>query len=290
MKRGFLALILVLVFFDSTEALDIGSIAVKLNAHYSIPVEYTEYVLSHATVVPKVKQFALRVANAPEKVLPFDEFVRFFVNQKRIMDGVDFFEKHKNLFYAVYKRFGVNPCVIISILSIETDLGRIKLKNNCLNSLYSLALYSRRKRYFLYELENYIVYTYRHKIDPFLVKGSITCAIGIPQFMPSNIDKYGVDFNGDGLNLNEVDDAAASVANYLKQHGWIKDKFIAKRLNWCTNRKKRDTIVLKNSKGKRVCFRVSNNFFALKSYNGTINYAIAAYLLSKDICKIIKYR
>jgi len=260
MKRGFLILIVVLVFSGSTEALDIGSIAVKLNAHYSIPIEYTEYVLSHATVVPKVKQFALRVANAPEKVLPFDEFIRFFVNQKRIMDGVDFFEKHRKLLYAVYKRFGVNPCVIISILSIETDLGRIKLKNNCLNSLYSLALYSRRKRYFLYELESYIVYTYRHKIDPFL------------------------------LNLNEVDDAAASVANYLKQHGWVKDKFIAKRLNRCANVKEKNTIVLKNSKGKRVCFRVSNNFFALKSYNGTINYALAAYLLSKDICKIIKYR
>ncbi len=286
MKKTSLVLILVLLPICA-RTFDISSIAIKLNAKYSVPVEYTEYVLSKAKIVPSVKQFASRVANAPEKILPFDKFVQFFVNEKRIQDGIRFFKTHRNILTDVSKRFGVDPYIIVAILSIETNLGKEKLKYNCLNSLYSLAQYSRRKGYFLFELESFIVYTYRHKLNPFSVKGSITCALGIPQFMPSNIDSYGVDFNGNGLNLNEVPDAIASVANFLKKHGWEKGKPIVKPC------KKKDIngkrLIIKYSDGKKACYEVYKNFTVLKKYNGTTNYALAAYLLAKNIYESIKH-
>ncbi len=219
--------------------------------------------------------------------MPFDKFLPLFVNKKRIEEGYKFFLSHKGLLERVYKIYGVDPCVIVAILSIETDLGRVKPSTNCLNALYSLALYARRKRYFLYELENYIVYTYRHKIDPFSVKGSITCAIGIPQFMPSNIDRYGVDFNGDGLNLNEIPDAVASVANFLKQHGWVRGGKVVEYLDRC--RMGKSILTLKDSKGRKRCFKTYKNFWVLKSYNGTVNYALAAYKLAENICKLVKH-
>ena len=286
--RVILSVFFVLLFINGSFAFDIDAISIKLNAKYSIPIEYTEYVLSHARVVPKVKAFAFRVANAKEKVMPFDTFLPLFVNKKRIEEGYEFFQKHKSLLRRVYKVYGVDPCVIVAILSIETDLGRVKPNTNCLNALYSLALYARRKKYFLSELESYIVYTYRHKIDPFSVKGSITCAIGIPQFMPSNIDKYGVDFNGDGLNLDEIPDAVASVANFLKRHGWVKDGKVVELLGKCKTEK--DIVVLTDSKGKRTCFKTYKNFWVLKGYNGTVNYALAAYELAKNICKLVKHQ
>ncbi|HUU41184.1 MAG TPA: lytic transglycosylase domain-containing protein, partial [Desulfatiglandales bacterium] len=58
-------------------------------------------------------------------------------------------------------------------------------------------------------------------IDPFSVKGSTEGAIGLPQFLPSNIGIYGFDGNGDDkINLFEHEDAIASIASYLKAHNW----------------------------------------------------------------------
>ncbi len=287
MAKVVYVLFFVFLFSSFSYSLDINSIALELQKKYSIPEKYTKYVLSHAKVVPSVKKFALRVANAPETVMPFDKFVQLFVNEKRIIEGIEFFKEHKRLLFEVEKRFGVNPCIIVAILGIETDFGRAKLKNNCLNSLYSLAIYSRRRRYFLYELKSFIVYTYKHKVDPFKLRGSITCAIGMAQFMPSNIDKYGVDFNGDGLSLDELPDAAASIANYLKKHGWITGGRVFEKLKSC-KLKSSKVLKLKNSKGQFVCFRVYKNFWVLKSYNGTINYALAAYTLASKICNSVK--
>ncbi|MBV9192296.1 MAG: lytic murein transglycosylase, partial [Betaproteobacteria bacterium] len=47
-------------------------------------------------------------------------------------------------------------------------------------------------------------------------------AIGIPQFMPTSLRRYAVDFNGDGrIDLTRSSaDAVGSVANFLKEHGW----------------------------------------------------------------------
>ncbi|MFW2124771.1 lytic murein transglycosylase, partial [Acinetobacter ursingii] len=51
-------------------------------------------------------------------------------------------------------------------------------------------------------------------------------AIGYPQFMPSNIQKLGVDYDGHGhIDLrNSAVDAIGSIANYLAQYGWQRDR------------------------------------------------------------------
>jgi membrane-bound lytic murein transglycosylase B len=54
------------------------------------------------------------------------------------------------------------------------------------------------------------------------LKGSWAGAMGQPQFMPSSFLRYAVDFDGDGQRdiWNSTGDVFASIANYLKQHGW----------------------------------------------------------------------
>ena len=51
-------------------------------------------------------------------------------------------------------------------------------------------------------------------------------ALGQPQFMPSSYLKYAVDFDGDGHRdiWNSVPDALASIANYLSQRGWQRNR------------------------------------------------------------------
>ncbi len=68
-----------------------------------------------------------------------------------------------------------------------------------------------------------MVYAYRNKLDPFNLKSSYAGgAVGMPQFMPSNIIKFGREFSGDGrINIFKSGaDSIGSIANYLHKHGW----------------------------------------------------------------------
>ncbi len=51
-------------------------------------------------------------------------------------------------------------------------------------------------------------------------------AIGLPQFLPSSLAKFGVDGNSDGrIDLYDPEDAIFSTANYLKAHGWCQARY-----------------------------------------------------------------
>ena len=58
-------------------------------------------------------------------------------------------------------------------------------------------------------------------VDITKLKGSWAGAFGIPQFIPTSVEEYGVDWDRDGaIRLDTLPDAAASAANYLKKAGW----------------------------------------------------------------------
>ena len=73
------------------------------------------------------------------------------------------------------------------------------------------------------ELKSFLEYVHTSGKDPFTLKGSTEGAIGICQFLPSNISHYGHDANGDGvIDLFRHDDAIASTASFLRAHHWQK--------------------------------------------------------------------
>jgi membrane-bound lytic murein transglycosylase B len=58
-------------------------------------------------------------------------------------------------------------------------------------------------------------------VNVFALKGSWAGAFGLSQFLPSSFLRLALDGNGDGnIDLFSLPDAAHSVGNYLKGHGW----------------------------------------------------------------------
>jgi membrane-bound lytic murein transglycosylase B len=61
----------------------------------------------------------------------------------------------------------------------------------------------------------------RENLDPLSISGSFAGAFGIPQFIPSSLQKYGRDGDGDEyVDLYNHHDAIMSVGNYLRSCGW----------------------------------------------------------------------
>jgi membrane-bound lytic murein transglycosylase B len=152
-----------------------------------------------------------------------------FVEPIRIAAGVKFWRANQAALQRASSQYGVPPEVIVGILGVETIYGRYMGNFRALDALTTLTFdypntpnRAERQATFRKNLEDLLVWTHDQQIDPTTVLGSYTGAIGIPQFLPSSIVQYAVDFDGnDHIDLRTSPaDAIGSVANYLKQHGW----------------------------------------------------------------------
>jgi membrane-bound lytic murein transglycosylase B len=152
-----------------------------------------------------------------------------FLDAVRINAGVRFWRANQATLQRAADQFGVPPEVIVGIIGVETIYGRYMGNFRVLDALTTLAFdypdtpnRADRMATFRKNLEDYLVWTRDAQIDPSSVLGSYTGAIGIPQFLPSSIVQYAVDYEGNNhIDLrNSTPDAIGSVANYLKQNGW----------------------------------------------------------------------
>lgn len=169
---------------------------------------------------------------------------RSWINEAR-----EYMREHAQALDQAKKKFGVDPRVITAIILVETKFGRYLGKRSIINTLSTMASLSESQpREYLWkqlpderrftrpeydkkadqksdwaykELKAFLTYTEMHQIEPTSVVGSYAGALGIAQFMPSNILAYGQDGNGDGrIDLFEDADAIFSIAGYLKHYGW----------------------------------------------------------------------
>ncbi len=191
------------------------------------------------------KKATKKPSNALQKMYPlhgaWDRYAKHKVTSKRIKQGKAFMRKYRTAFKKVEKKYGVPAEYIAAIIGIESVYGKNVGSYPVFDTLATLAFEeSRRGKFFRYELEKFILLSYRQKFNPKNVKGSYAGAIGLGQFMPSNYEAYGVDFNADGkISLQNPVDAIASVANYLKQNGWRRGELIATRVSYNGNRFKK---------------------------------------------------
>ncbi|MDR5834546.1 lytic murein transglycosylase B [Caballeronia sp. LZ034LL] len=152
-----------------------------------------------------------------------------FIEPVRINAGVKFWRANQATLKRAAEQFGVPPEIIVGIIGVETIYGRYMGNFRALDALTTLTFdypntpnRTERMATFRKNLEDLLVWTRDSQIDPTTVLGSYTGAIGIPQFLPSSIVQYAVDYDGNSrIDLRTSPaDAIGSVANYLKQNGW----------------------------------------------------------------------
>jgi membrane-bound lytic murein transglycosylase B len=180
-----------------------------------------------------------------EAKLNYDQFS----SANSIRAAAAYMQEHRETLEGAGQRFGVDPAVITAILLVETRLGKLVGNVSVFNVLSSMAALkdvpvrrrfwkkvrgrtaltpekfikkATRKADWAYrELKAFLHYTTKERLHPHVILGSYAGAMGICQFIPSNIEPLGVDGNGDGsVNLFDHADAIYSVARYLKNAGW----------------------------------------------------------------------
>ncbi len=168
-------------------------------------------------------------------------------------NALEFYRTHYRYFEEAHQRFGVPKSVMLAIIQVETacgsytgrsrtfhglarlsaasdpenvkanyELARVKDKNTTLAEVEARAKWLEQE--FLPHSIATIELAGRMKIHPLELRGSAAGAIGIPQFLPGNVERFGFDGNGDDvIDLFSPVDAIPSVAKYLSSHGWKPD-------------------------------------------------------------------
>lgn len=134
--------------------------------------------------------------------------------------------EHRTTLAKIEERFGVPGPVVLAIWGRETNFGDYKLPHDALQVLATQAYTGKRKdqfrQEFLYALK--LLQDGRAKRSD--MRASWAGAMGMTQFLPSEIYKFAVDMDGDGRAdlWHSVPDALASAAKQLQGKGWQKGK------------------------------------------------------------------
>lgn len=152
-----------------------------------------------------------------------------FVEPVRIQAGLEFWQQHQEQLEQVERDLGVPASVIVAIIGVETIYGRYMGDFRVLDALATLGFRypdptrPERSQLFRDQLADLAQLHHEHQLDAYTVRGSFAGAMGLPQFMPGSLLRYAVDGDGDGridLHTNTAD-AIASVAAFLRYHGWV---------------------------------------------------------------------
>jgi membrane-bound lytic murein transglycosylase B len=180
-----------------------------------------------------------------EAKLNYDQFS----SPESIEKAQRYLQENIAILEAAQSAYGVDKRVITAILLVESRLGTLSGSRSALNILSTLAALTdpafqetfwriipperritrerfnervqKRAEWGYRELKALLRYAQREGIDPGAIASSYAGAVGYAQFMPTNILAYAQDGDQDGrVDLLVHADAIASIANYLKRHGW----------------------------------------------------------------------
>jgi lytic murein transglycosylase len=123
---------------------------------------------------------------------------------------------------AIQQKYGVPASVIVAIWGRETGFGAATLPYDALSAIATQGFMGRRPEVFRKEVVAALKILEEGHATRAEMRSSWAGAMGYTQFLPSDFDKYAVDFDGDGRRdiWNSVPDALASAGNSLHSQGW----------------------------------------------------------------------
>ena len=174
-----------------------------------------------------------------------------FLEAPSIQRATQFLKEHASTLSQAERAFGVDRFIITALLLVETQFGRYTGRTPTLAILSTYSLMDqksyrdrvwtllplqdrerwgreafdekliRRANWAYQELCALIRWSDGQSVKVKNLQGSIMGAVGMPQFIPSNVERYGVDGNRNGrVDLFETPDAISSIAHYLQSLGW----------------------------------------------------------------------
>ncbi len=257
--------------------------------------------------------------NQPEDRLTFTKYRATRIDAFRIRLGVSQYKKYRSKLEKIGKKYRVDPCIITALWGIESSYGHFKGSFPVISSLATLAYDGRRSDFFRNELLLALQILNGQHITLKEFKGEWAGASGHSQFLPSSWHKFAVDYDGDGKKdiWNNLGDVFASIANYLKGHGWESNQPWGLEVNlpagFDRSLLKSEPMFLlsqwvalgvtakpgfsfpKNNLESNLVqlygspvFLVFKNYYVLKKYNQSGFYAASVGFLAENICKKVR--
>ncbi|QWE28241.1 lytic murein transglycosylase B [Polynucleobacter sp. AM-7D1] len=210
-----------------------------------IPQASLELGFSDAKTIPSIRKLVLPPSGSFKK--NWVAYRKRFIEPVRLKAGKVFWEQNQAFLSKVEQESGVPAEIIVSIIGIETIYGRQTGNFRVKDALSTLAFSypdtpnkASREQLFKDQLQELILMCWTEgggslpannsqqglnqtRFNACLNQNSSYAgAIGLPQFMPSSIRSFAVDGDGDGrIDLKQSPkDAIASVANFMRKHGW----------------------------------------------------------------------
>jgi membrane-bound lytic murein transglycosylase B len=209
---------------------DARAFAAEIAGRHAFDAAEVERALAGARHDPEV----IRLITPPARkgVRSWRSYRARFLDRTRIDGGMRFWREHADTLARAERDTGVPAEVIVAIIGVETIYGRNTGNFETLSTLATLAFdYPPRAELFRGELEALFLLAREQGRDPASYYGSFAGALGYPQFLPSSMRAYALDFDNSGAIDFESDpiDAIGSVANYLRAHGWQAGAPVAER-------------------------------------------------------------
>ncbi|MGP9493435.1 lytic murein transglycosylase [Psychrobacter sp. AOP7-B1-24] len=150
------------------------------------------------------------------------DYLSALVDKERVEDGIRAKRQWSDTLRQIESRYGVKAEHVLGVWGVESNFGQTLGKKPLFESLATLSCFDRRQSYFQGEYANALKIVQNGDIAPSDMTGSWAGAFGQTQFMPSTFLELAVDFDGDGRRdlVNNVPDALASTANFLKNRGY----------------------------------------------------------------------
>lgn len=224
--------------------------------------DYFFFLLVAQGIEPEYLRGIIRDPRLPEattvsfKVRPREpeQIYRGLNTRANRLNAQAFYLEHRESFKRAAREFQLDPWMILALLQIETACGkntgkelvfyrlaRLSSANAPSNLAESYRINQkswrmlsfetlRARGWFLQDLflkhaVALLELAKSEKMHPLDFIGSSAGALGMPQFLPGNIQKFGVDADGNGkIDLFTPEDAIFSVGRFLKAHGWDESK------------------------------------------------------------------